>query len=310
MRRANIFGMAHPLRPAIRLHPMTSTLAPAAPDEFTVLVAALRPRLHRYCARMVGSALDGEDIVQDALAKAALNYDPAVVRNAQAWLFRVARNAALDFLRHRALERSVFVDDADVGELAGDADDPRAAAEAASAALTTFMHLPITQRSAVILADVLGHALAEIAQLLESTVPAVKAALHRGRARLRELGSHVVQEVPPALPPEHHALARLYAERFNARDFDGLRALLAEEVRLNLAGRLQMKGKAEVSAYYGNYARIEGWHAVPGVIEGRTGLWVHEDGATQPAYAIVLDWRADGTLEIIRDFRYARYVTE
>ena len=268
---------------------MTSTLAPAAPDEFTALVAALRPRLHRYCARMTGSALDGEDIVQDALAKAALNYDPAIVRNAQAWLFRVAHNAALDFLRHRALERSVFVDDADAGELAGDADDPHAAAEAASAALTTFMHLPIAQRNAVILADVLGHALAEIAQLLESTVPAVKAALHRGRARLRELGSHLVQEVPPALPPEHHALARLYAERFNARDFDGLRALLAEEVRLNLAGRLQMKGKAEVSAYYGNYAGIDGWRVVPGVIEGRTGLWVHEDGATQPAYAIVFD---------------------
>jgi RNA polymerase sigma-70 factor (ECF subfamily) len=280
-----------------------------APDDFPALLAALRPRLHRYCARMAGSALDGEDIVQDALAKAALNYDPAVVREPQAWLFRIAHNAALDFLRRRAFERSLFVEAGDEGAFdAATADDPRAAAETAAAALATFMHLPVAQRSAVILADVLEHALTEIAQLLDTTVPAVKASLHRGRARLRELGSAPAHDAPPALPPEHHALARLYAERFNARDFDGLRALLAEEVRLQLAGRLEMKGKAEVSSYFGNYARIDGWHAVPATIEGRAGLWVHEAAAEAPAYPIVLDPTPGGTVRLIRDFRYARYV--
>lgn len=284
----------------------------AAPDAFPALLATLRPRLHRYCARMAGSALDGEDIVQEALAKAALNYDAAVVREPQAWLFRIAHNAALDFLRRRALERSLFVEVADDEDFlaAHGAEDPQAAAETAAAALVAFMHLPLSQRSAVILADVLGHALTEIAQLLQTTVPAVKAALHRGRARLRELGPSLVHDAPPALPPEHHALSRLYAERFNARDFDGLRALLAEEVRLHLAGRLDMKGKAEVSNYFGNYARIGNWRAEAADIEGRAGLWIHEAGSAQPAYAIVLDWRADGTLERIRDFRYARYVIE
>lgn len=292
---------------------MTSTVTSTHPtaDEFAALVSALRPRLHRYCSRMAGSALDGEDIVQDALAKAALGYDPAVVRHAQAWLFRIAHNAALDFLRRRARERSLFVEsDGDQDALAADTDDPQAAAETAAAALTAFMHLPLTQRSVVILADVLGHALAEIAQLLETTVPAVKAALHRGRARLRELGPRLFEETQPTLSPEHHARARLYAERFNARDFDGLRALLAEEVRLDLAGRLVMKGKAEVSNYFGNYAGIEGWRAVPGAVEGRAGLWVHEADAARPAYPIVLSWREDGSLQAIRDFRYARYVAE
>src|SRR5688572_10931448 len=93
--------LAHPSRPANRLTPMTVFASP--PDEFTALLTRLRPRLHRYCARMAGSALDGEDIVQDALTKAALRYDAAVVRQAEAWLFRVAHNAALDFLRRRAL---------------------------------------------------------------------------------------------------------------------------------------------------------------------------------------------------------------
>jgi RNA polymerase sigma-70 factor, ECF subfamily len=289
---------------------MTS-VSTAPHDEFTALLAALRPRLHRYCARMAGSALDGEDIVQDALVKAALHYDAAVVREAEAWLFRVAHNAALDFLRRRALERSLFVDAAVEDELVPDvSEDPRAAAETTAAALATFMHLPLAQRSAVILADVLGHALLEIAQLLDTSVPAVKAALHRGRARLRELGPLVARDAPPALPPEHHALARVYAERFNARDFDGLRAMLAEEVRLQLVGRLQMKGKAEVSTYFGNYARIDGWCVEAGVVEGRTGLWVREDGSERPAYAIVLEWGEGGALAQIRDFRYARYVSE
>lgn len=285
-----------------------STTAPA-PDDFAALLGALRPRLHRYCARMAGSALDGEDIVQEALAKAALHYDATVVRQAEAWLFRIAHNAAMDFLRRRTLERSLFVEsDAEAFAVPDSADDPRAAAETAAAALAAFMHLPLAQRSAVILADVLGHALAEIAQLLDTTVPAVKAALHRGRVRLRELGPQLAQQQPaPALPPQHHALARLYAERFNARDFDGLRALLAEEVRLQLAGRLEMKGKAEVSNYFGNYARIQGWRVEAGAVEGRAAVWVYEGGAAQPAYAVVLDWRDDGTVERIRDFRYARY---
>jgi RNA polymerase sigma-70 factor, ECF subfamily len=279
-------------------------------DDFTALLAAQRPGLHRYCARMAGSALDGEDIVQEAMAKAALHYDPAAIREAKAWLYRVAHNAALDFLRRRKLERSLFVEEMPEEQLADASEDPHAAAATAAAALAAFMHLPVAQRSAVILADVLGHAMTEIAQLLETSVPAVKAALHRGRARLRELGPMLASDLPPPLPPEEQALSRLYAERFNARDFDGLRDLLANEVRLNLAGRLEMKGKAEVSNYFGNYARIDGWRAVPVSIEGHAGLWIHEGGNAAPAYAIVLDWGDDGQLLQIRDFRYARHVVE
>src|SRR3954454_18386043 len=66
------------------------------------LLAAMRPKLHRYCARMVGSVIDGEDVLQDALIKAmgALQSVTPVV-NTEGWLFRIAHNTALDFLRRR-----------------------------------------------------------------------------------------------------------------------------------------------------------------------------------------------------------------
>ncbi|GJI98445.1 hypothetical protein RugamoR57_51630 [Duganella caerulea] len=67
------------------------------------LLGEMRPRLHRYCARMSGSVIDGEDIVQDALAKAyAARASFGGLDNPQAWLYRIAHNAALDFLRRRA----------------------------------------------------------------------------------------------------------------------------------------------------------------------------------------------------------------
>src|SRR5579862_2067163 len=66
------------------------------------LMAKLRPRLHRYCARMVGSAFDGEDVVQEALAKAAEAFPSAgPIEQPESWLFRIAHNAALDAIRRR-----------------------------------------------------------------------------------------------------------------------------------------------------------------------------------------------------------------
>src|SRR5436305_11585951 len=66
------------------------------------LLAALRPKLHRYCARMVGSVIDGEDVLQDALIKAVEAYPSAgAIGNPEGWLFKIAHNTALDFLRRR-----------------------------------------------------------------------------------------------------------------------------------------------------------------------------------------------------------------
>src|SRR5262245_27234581 len=69
---------------------------------FLETVVQLRPKLHRYCARMTGSTLDGEDVVQDALFDAYRrldSYDDS--RPIGPWLFRIAHNRCIDFLRRR-----------------------------------------------------------------------------------------------------------------------------------------------------------------------------------------------------------------
>src|ERR1700694_290205 len=153
--------------------------------DFERLLRELRPKLHRYCARMTGSVIDGEDAVQDALVKAIDAFPRlASIENPEAWLFRIAHNAALDCLRRRARREAGRADE-DVAMIA----EPSSRTDeriAAAASLRTFMRLPVGQRSSVILMDVLGYSLEEIGGVLDARLPLVEAKLHRGRARLRE----------------------------------------------------------------------------------------------------------------------------
>src|SRR2546430_16889098 len=80
------------------------TVLPETSTAFDIerLLVAMRPRLHRYCARMTGSVIDGEDVLQDALIKAVEAHAAAGnIGNPEGWLFRIAHNTALDFLRRR-----------------------------------------------------------------------------------------------------------------------------------------------------------------------------------------------------------------
>src|SRR3981189_2392112 len=75
---------------------------PAAAADIDGLLARMRPKLHRYCARMTGSVIDGEDVLQDALIKAVESLASAgAIGNPRGWLFRFAHTTALDFLRRR-----------------------------------------------------------------------------------------------------------------------------------------------------------------------------------------------------------------
>lgn len=276
--------------------------------EIERLLIELRPRLHRYCARMTGSVIEGEDVLQETLVKALQALDQGgSVEKPEQWLFRIAHNAAQDHLRRRSREQSRMAD-ADTTHIE---DDSEAADRryVAGLALRTFMHLTPGQRSAVILSDVLELSLHETCEVTGATLAATKAALHRGRAQLRAL----VNEQEPApeirLHTDEERLLRAYIDSFNARDFDAVRALVAEDVRLDLVNRTRMEGKAQVSNYFGNYSRADDWKLSLGFVDGRPAILSHDPATGEPRGFMLIEWR-DGAIVNIRDFRYAPYAIE
>jgi RNA polymerase sigma-70 factor (ECF subfamily) len=271
-----------------------------AREQFLALVADVRPELHRYCARLTGSVIEGEDIVQEALAKAfyALGLAPEVPP-LRPWLFKIAHNAALDHLRshgHKLTDLRADVDDAGAGDAAAPPPDPGAV----RAALGRFLALPLAQRSAVILKDVLGHSLEEAAETMGTTVMAVKAALVRGRGNLANAdGDEKTVEAP------ERAVLDRYASRFNARDWDGLRALVADDCRLDLVSKSARRGP-QVRAYFARYEKEDLAMRVVR-LEGRLAIAVYAPGAAAPSYFILLAVE-DGRVAQIRDFRYVPYI--
>jgi RNA polymerase sigma-70 factor (ECF subfamily) len=169
----------------------------------------------------------------------------------------------------------------------------------------------VAQRSSVILMDVLGCSLTEICEVMDCSLPAAKAAVHRGRAQLREIADEPEDAPQQRLSAADRARLGAYVANFNARDFDAIRAMIADDVRLDLVSRTQMQGKAEVSRYFGNYAKVSDWHLVPGLVEGHPAILVFDPNEpdSKPKYFMLLGWAA-GQVATIRDFRHAPYVID
>ncbi len=272
------------------------------------LAGELRPELHRYCARLMGSVIDGEDVVQDTLVRAFVALeDLEETPPLRPWLFRIAHNRALDLLRGRAVRQAEPIDAASdvVDPVSPDPVEVLMRQEAVRTAVSRFAELPILQRSVVILKDVLDESLIEIAALLDLTVDAVKGHLARGRARLRQINAQA-GPLPDARPAS--AAVMRYVALFNRRDWDGLRALLADDVKLNQSSHPLRVGPADVGLFFTIYARSDGVRLAPAWLEGREVIAVFEDRADpNPSYFMWLEWR-EGLISFIHDYRHVRYV--
>jgi RNA polymerase sigma factor (sigma-70 family) len=261
----------------------------------------------------MGSVIEGEDVVQDTLARALValgdlkEKDIEEMPPLRPWLFRIAHNRALDLLRGRSVRKTEPIDAAlDIADPANpDPVETLMRREAVKTAISRFAELATLQRSVVILKDVLDEPLSDIAALLGLTVDAVKGHLARGRARLREINAQAGS--PAAARPASAEVAR-YVALFNRKDWDGLRVLLADDVRLNQSTYKLRAGRADVGRFFSIYAEFEGIWLAPAWLEDREVIAVYAERADrEPSYFMWLEWR-DGRISFIHDYRYASYV--
>ena len=274
---------------------------------FLETVGHLRPKLHRYCARMTGSVLDGEDVMQDALFHAyrALDqFDDS--RPLAPWLFRIAHNHAIDFLRRQRVRR--HVEAATLAELP-DAVAPIEPTDVGVglAIEHLVLSLPPKERACVLLKDVFDYSLEEVAELVDSTVGGVKAALSRGRAKL-EAERQRPRVVAAPNDPERARLLHQYLERFNHRDWNGLRELIAADARVTVADRFA--GRVVGAPYFGNYAqRTAPWRASLGEVDGEPVIVVLQDrpGGAQAVSVVRLGFGGTRVTEIV-DYSHCPWV--
>jgi RNA polymerase sigma-70 factor, ECF subfamily len=244
---------------------------------FLETITHLRPRLHRYCSRMTGSVLDGEDVMQEAVFEAYRKLDTFDdSRPLSPWLFRIVHNRCIDFLRRRQVRQEAEAAVAGP-ELVLPIDPPGRGIDRAVERLV--VGLPPKERACVLLKDVFDYSLDEIADLVDSTVGGVKAALSRGRAKLATLPG--TPEPKLTLRTSELELLRLYVDRFNRRDWDGVRELASADARLRVADCFA--GRLADSPYFVEYERpIIPWRMVLGKVDGETVVIILRDDTDEP----------------------------
>ena len=267
---------------------------------FLETVSHLRSRMHRYCTRMTGSVMDGEDVMQEALFEAYRKLEQFDdTRALQPWLFKIVHNRCIDFLRHRRVR-----EDAEASAPDSDSIEPVEPLDLASrqALERLVIHLPPKERACVLLMDVFEYSLQEIAELVDSTVGGVKAALNRGRGKLLSL-----QDQPQAEPSTHPAVLevlRLYVERFNRHDWDGVRELASADARLLVADCFA--GRLADSPYFIEYGRRTiPWRMTVGSLDGEEVIIILRDDPSglTPFSAIrvdILDGRVVGIADYVK----------
>jgi RNA polymerase sigma-70 factor, ECF subfamily len=186
-------------------------------------------------------------------------------------------------------------------------------AELTDALAALVEDLPPKERAALLLKDILGYPIADVADVIDSTTGGVKAALHRARTKLDERRRTPVSRAPhEPVDAQQRSLLEAYVECFNRRDWDALRQLIREDARLELVsvgeGTMLDFGRN----YFGNYAALRWtWRLAVGSIDGEPVIvhWRQVDGAWQAVAAVRL-WWAQGTVVRIRDYIHVDYLLD
>jgi RNA polymerase sigma-70 factor (ECF subfamily) len=232
-----------------------------------------RTALTGHCYRMLGSAADADDAVQETIVRAWRNLDRFEGRaSVRTWLYRIATNVCLDVLssgarrmrpfeegpasavEHAVLEsreRTHWLEPiADVHALPADADPFQLAVLRQSirlAFVAALQHLPPRQRAALLLTDVLGWSAAEAAECLDMTVAAVNSGLQRARATMSR---HNGNASPDALNEEQSLLLDRYVDAFQSYDVDALVSLLRDDAAFSMPPyTLWLQGPEPVRAW-------------------------------------------------------------
>jgi RNA polymerase sigma-70 factor (ECF subfamily) len=281
-----------------------------------------RAVLTGHCYRMLGSAADAEDAVQETMVRAWRNLERFEERaSLRTWLYRIATNVCLDALsdrsrRARPIEEGPVgtVDDAlearprthwlepipDVRAIPADGDPFEVAALRQSirlAFVAALQHLPPRQRAALVLTDVLGWSAAEVAESLETSVAAVNSALQRARATLASRDVTVSSE--PLSEPQATLLDR-YVDAFHRYDVDALVALLREDATLSMPPyTLWLRGPETIRTWLlGRGAGCRGSRLVPTGACGSPAFGQYRpggpNGTHQPWALIVLELSGNG----------------
>jgi len=211
-------------------------------------LAPLRPALHRYCCRLAGNVWEGEDLAQDALVRVfgLLGKADAELRDPRAYLIRTATHLWIDRTRRRARERELIENERVEARQRDTAGDPAQGADVRRAAGELLARLAPRERAAVLLKDVFDLSLDEAAALLQTSVGAVKAALHRGRGRLEGAD----RDTPAAGPPPPRALVDRFVAALASRDLEALRALCSVDLTVELVGGAELESFEDSRSFF------------------------------------------------------------
>ena len=271
---------------------------------FLETISTLRPSLHRYCARMTGSVMDGEDVVQDALIEGYRKLDRFdESRPLKPWLFRIAHNRCIDFLRRKGV-RDEAEADAAVPEEVSVALPAAFGIDNAVERLVT--NLPPKERACVLLKDIFGYSLEEIADLVDTTVGGVKAALYRGRMKLAS--SPAPAEPADSANPQLKRIIQLYVDHFNRRDWDAVRELISADAKLVVADRFA--GKFAEAPYFFNYDGFPWpWKLAVGELDGEpVAIILRRSTDAWKPYSTIRFHLAGQRIEHIADYIHCPWV--